>query len=200
MCVFHVHFLWIQVLEIRSGLHSELGTEFCLHAHFRLHFPFCTFSYNGCVVLYYFKNSHKAAPAHQCHQSWRDLFRKMWEKGPDRRKKTKKEYKATVMIAIVIGTFCLCWFPHSIGVFCIIDPNCNWDDSFFVATTWLAMLNSAMNSIIYGLMNRSFRRAFKSVLCCERYVGNEDLATNIQQERITGDRKSNLLNRYSQHQ
>ena len=102
------------------------------------------------------------------------------------------------MIAIVIGTFCLCWFPHSIGVFCIIDPNCNWDDSFFVATTWLAMLNSAMNSIIYGLMNRSFRRAFKSVLCCD--VGNEDLATNIQQERITGDRKSNLLNRYSQHQ
>ena len=122
------------------------------------------------------------------------------KKVPTGEKKTKKEYKATVMIAIVIGTFCLCWFPHSIGVFCIIDPNCNWDDSFFVATTWLAMLNSAMNSIIYGLMNRSFRRAFKSVLCCERYVGNEDLATNIQQERITGDRKSNLLNRYSQHQ
>lgn len=96
-------------------------------------------------------------------------------------KTTKKEHKATIMIAIVVGTFCVCWFPHSVGVFCILDPNCNWDDSFFVATTWLAMLNSAMNSLIYGLMTRSFRRAFKSVLFCERYVANADLVTNILQ-------------------
>ena len=121
------------------------------------------------------------------------------KKVPTEERKTKKEYKATVMIGIVVGTFCLCWFPHSVGVFCIIDPSCKWDDSFYVATTWLAMFNSAMNSIIYGLMNRSFRRAFKSVLCCQRYVGNEDLATNIQQEGIISDRKSNVLTRYSQH-
>lgn len=112
-------------------------------------------------------------------------------------KKTAKEHKATVMIAIVVGTFCICWFPHSVGVFCLLDPNCNLNDSFFVVTTWLAMLNSAMNSLIYGLMNRSFRRAFKSVLFCERYVGNADLVTNILQER--SDRKSygNVTSYYS---
>lgn len=112
-------------------------------------------------------------------------------------KNATKEHKATVMIAIVVGTFCVCWFPHSIGVFCILDTNCNFNDSFYVATTWLAMLNSAMNSIIYGLMNRSFRRAFKSVLFCERYVGNADLVTNILQER--SDRKSygNVTSYYS---
>lgn len=97
-------------------------------------------------------------------------------------KKTTKEHKATVMIAIVVGTFCVCWFPHSVGVFCLTDPNCQWDNSFFKVTTWLAMLNSAMNSLIYGLMNRSFRRAFKNVVCCERYVGNADLVTNILQD------------------
>lgn len=112
-------------------------------------------------------------------------------------KKTAKEHKATVMIAIVVGTFCICWFPHSVDVFCLLDPNCNLNDSFFVVTTWLAMLNSAMNSLIYGLMNRSFRRAFKSVLFCERYVGNADLVTNILQER--SDRKSygNVTSYYS---
>ncbi|KAL9968700.1 hypothetical protein ACROYT_G020818 [Oculina patagonica] len=117
----------------------------------------------------------------------------------DGAKKTTKEHKATVMIAIVVGTFCVCWFPHSVGVFCILDPNCNFSDSFFVATTWLAMLNSAMNSLIYGLMNRSFRRAFKSVLFCERYVGNADLVTNILQER--SDRKSygNVSSYYSRY-
>lgn len=98
-------------------------------------------------------------------------------------KKTAKEHKATVMIALVVGTFFICWFPHSIGVFCLLDPKCNFNDSFYVLTTWLAMLNSAMNSLIYGLMNRSFRRAFKSLLCCERYVGNADLVTNILQEK-----------------
>jgi len=103
-------------------------------------------------------------------------------------KKAKKEHKATIMIAIVVGTFCVCWFPHSVGVFCILDPNCEWNDSFFVATTWLAMLNSAMNSLIYGLMNRTFRRAFKSILFCEGYVGNADLVTNILQDR--NDKKS----------
>ena len=109
-------------------------------------------------------------------------------RGLNSAKKTTKEHKATVMIAIVVGTFCICWFPHSIGVFCLLDPKCNLSDSFYVLTTWLAMLNSAMNSLIYGLMNRSFRRAFKSVLFCERYVGNADLVTNILQER--SDRKS----------
>lgn len=103
-------------------------------------------------------------------------------------KKTTKEHKATLMIAFVVGTFCICWFPHSIGVFCLVDPKCNFNDSFYVLTTWLAMLNSAMNSLIYGLMNRSFRRAFKSVIFCERYVGNADLVTNIIQEK--SNRKS----------
>ena len=99
-------------------------------------------------------------------------------------KKTAKEHKATVMIAIVVGTFFICWFPHSIGVFCLLDTKrCNFNDSFYVSTTWLAMLNSAMNSLIYGLMNRSFRRAFKSMFFCERYVGNADLVTNVLQEK-----------------
>ena len=88
----------------------------------------------------------------------------------------RKEHKATIMIAIVVGTFSVCWFPHAIGVYCLAFSNCKWNDAFFVVTTWLAMLNSALNSGIYGLLNTSFRRAFKSVLCCGRYT-DQDINT-----------------------
>lgn len=82
---------------------------------------------------------------------------------------TKRERKATVIIAIVVGTFMFCWFPHAIGVFCLLDPACNWGNGFYVITTWLAMLNSALNSAIYGLMNQGFRRAFKCIVRCNRF-------------------------------
>lgn len=92
-------------------------------------------------------------------------------------RKIKKENKATIMIAIVVGTFSICWFPHAIGVYCLQTQNCSWGKSFFVITTWLAMLNSALNSIIYGLMNTSFRRAFKSIILCDRYFSDNDVVT-----------------------
>jgi histamine receptor H2 len=96
-------------------------------------------------------------------------------------RKIKKENKATIMIAIVVGTFSVCWFPHAIGVYCLVVPSCTWagNRSFFVVTTWLAMLNSALNSSIYGLLNTSFRRAFKSIIFCDRYFSDNDIVTAI---------------------
>lgn len=98
-------------------------------------------------------------------------------------RKIKKENKATKMIAIVVGTFSICWFPHATGVYCLQTQNCTWESSFFVITTWLAMLNSALNSIIYGLMNTSFRRAFRSIILCDRYFSDNDVVTVAERSR-----------------
>ncbi|XP_031549435.1 G-protein coupled receptor 161-like [Actinia tenebrosa] len=98
-------------------------------------------------------------------------------------RKIKKENKATIMIAIVVGTFSVCWFPHATGVYCLLTQNCKWGKPFFVITTWLAMLNSALNSIIYGLMNTSFRRAFKSIIVCDRYYSDNDIITVAEKSR-----------------
>lgn len=62
-----------------------------------------------------------------------------------------------VMIVIVVGIFFICWFFYLIGVFCFFDLKwCNLNDFFYVLIIWLVMLNSVMNLLIYGLMNRSF--------------------------------------------
>ena len=80
----------------------------------------------------------------------------------------RRETKAAKTLLTVVGTFILCWTPHFVGIFCFLFEKCSWPDSFFAITTWLAMLNSACNPVIYGVMSRQFRRRFKQILQCNR--------------------------------
>ena len=89
-------------------------------------------------------------------------------KGVQARAKMRRETKAAKTLLIVVGTFVLCWTPHFIGIFCFLIKECSWPDEFFAITTWLAMLNSACNPVIYGVMSRQFRKRFKQILQCKR--------------------------------
>jgi len=84
------------------------------------------------------------------------------------RAKMRRETKAAKTLLTVVGTFVLCWTPHFIGIFCFLFEDCSWPDEFFAVTTWLAMLNSACNPVIYGVMSRQFRKRFKQILQCKR--------------------------------
>lgn len=84
------------------------------------------------------------------------------------RAKMRRETKAAKTLLTVVGTFVLCWTPHFIGIFCFLFKECSWPDEFFAITTWLAMLNSACNPVIYGVMSRQFRNRFKQILQCKR--------------------------------
>ena len=84
------------------------------------------------------------------------------------RAKMRRETKAAKTLLTVVGTFVLCWTPHFIGIFCFLFKECSWPDEFFAVTTWLAMLNSACNPVIYGVMSRHFRKRFKQILQCKR--------------------------------
>ncbi|XP_072039714.1 5-hydroxytryptamine receptor 4-like [Amphiura filiformis] len=88
--------------------------------------------------------------------------------GKRRAKQLQRDAKAATMLLVVIGTFLCCWLPHFTGILCLTFTlnHCYWPDSFFTITTWLAMLNSACNPVIYGILDKRLRIAMMDVLCC----------------------------------
>ncbi|XP_056875858.1 sphingosine 1-phosphate receptor 3 isoform X1 [Takifugu flavidus] len=69
-------------------------------------------------------------------------------------------------VIIVVGVFIACWTP--IFVLLLLDVACErpcpilYKDDWFIA---VAMLNSAMNPVIYTLASREMRRAFLGLVC-----------------------------------
>ncbi|XP_047210664.1 trace amine-associated receptor 13c-like [Girardinichthys multiradiatus] len=75
---------------------------------------------------------------------------------------TRSEWKAARSLAIVIAVFIMCYFPF-------FYPSLEGKDtssslSYFSALTWIMLLNSCMNPIIYVLFYPWFRKAIKLIL------------------------------------
>lgn len=77
-----------------------------------------------------------------------------------------REHKATVMMAVVLGAFVVCWFPYF--TFFTIMGIRNEDNPPQTAQSvvlWLGYANSALNPILYATLNRDFRSAYAKLLC-----------------------------------
>uniref|UniRef100_A0A667YQC3 Sphingosine-1-phosphate receptor 3 n=1 Tax=Myripristis murdjan TaxID=586833 RepID=A0A667YQC3_9TELE len=81
-------------------------------------------------------------------------------------------------VIIVVGVFIACWTP--IFVLLLVDVACEqrrrcsilYKADWFIA---LAVLNSAMNPIIYTLASREMRRAFLGLVCGSLYKGKASI-------------------------
>lgn len=78
--------------------------------------------------------------------------------------KQKKELHLTRMMTVIFAVFILSYFPCTITG--IIDWNTVLSKSFHMICAGTVYVGSAVNPLIYGLMNRQFRQAYCQLLSC----------------------------------
>ena len=89
----------------------------------------------------------------------------------------KRERKAARTLAIVTGTFLVCWLPFFI--LALVRPfcahRCHFPSLLVSIIGWLGYFNSLLNPIIYTVFNPDFRSAFRKILF-GKYRGNSALS------------------------
>ena len=84
-----------------------------------------------------------------------------------------EEVKVARTLLIIVVFFNLCWVPIlTIDFVDTISQRYNFPSEVYVAYTFLATISSALNPLIYGVMNKSFRRNYLKVLRC-RYCRSQ---------------------------
>jgi len=80
----------------------------------------------------------------------------------------RKEFRFVMTLFIIVICFIVLWLPAAI----VLPMSSLWLDmpsKFFTVAVWLAFSNSCINGLIYGLLNKNFRKGYFHVvkkLCC----------------------------------
>ncbi|XP_075904431.1 alpha-2A adrenergic receptor [Nelusetta ayraudi] len=83
-----------------------------------------------------------------------------------RQQQQQREKRLTLVLALVLGVFVLCWFPFFFSYTLLtLCPHCALPPPLFKFFFWFGYCNSALNPLIYTLFNHDFRRSFRSILC-----------------------------------
>ncbi|KAF6020375.1 TyrR [Bugula neritina] len=88
-----------------------------------------------------------------------------------KRKRDRREEKATRIMLTIMIIFVVCWMPFFIMYVTrsALDHRCPNCIPTFVQKLliWLGYINSALNPILYTSFNRQFRKAFRAIWCCK---------------------------------
>ncbi|XP_015113346.1 alpha-2 adrenergic receptor, partial [Diachasma alloeum] len=87
---------------------------------------------------------------------------------PEREKRRiarKKEKRAILILGLIMGSFIACWLPFFfLYIIKPMIPSVTIPGLAFTIAFWLGYMNSALNPVIYTVVNKDFRRAFRRIL------------------------------------
>lgn len=74
----------------------------------------------------------------------------------------KSEWKAAITLGIVVAVFLLCFCPYYYPTFAGADTTSNI--SYLATLSWIGLINSCVNPLIYALFYPWFRKAIKLII------------------------------------
>ncbi|XP_033126509.1 octopamine receptor-like [Anneissia japonica] len=90
-----------------------------------------------------------------------------------------RDWKALKTTVVVVGVFIFCWIPFAttyvLEVFC---EKCEFSPTLLSLVLWLGYGNSVVNPVIYTLLNRAFRKAFKHLIFRKSRFGSSGSVGN----------------------
>ncbi|XP_072021223.1 melatonin receptor type 1B-B-like [Amphiura filiformis] len=78
----------------------------------------------------------------------------------------KGDIKLLKMLFTIFVTFAFCWTLYTLLL--VFDYDDNIPDQVYRLSAVLSHTNSALNSVIYGVMNKNFRDAYRKIFFCEK--------------------------------
>ena len=94
-----------------------------------------------------------------------------------------EEVKVARTIFVVVVFFNLCWIPVlTIDLVDTVRQKWTFPPEAYMAYTFMATISSALNPLIYGVLNKSFRKNYLKVLrcrCCRSQAVVEPLAMRV---------------------
>ncbi|WAR12216.1 TRFR-like protein, partial [Mya arenaria] len=91
------------------------------------------------------------------------------------------------MLAVIVFVFMVTWMPYrTMVVYNSIATEKYLDLWFLMFSRTMVYINSAINPILYNAMSVKFRRAFKRILCCGKYLvdGHTSVYSEVNLENV----------------